>query len=171
MPISGANLTYVSVGGILIFSAYKGSSLTNTVQSVLSGNLNVTDTEPVQWGSASNSSSSSTAPGDTGAANNTAAANQALAKSIAISMGLSSWTTGQNWADWVSLWNKESGWSTTAANPKSDARGIAQNINGWSADYPENDPTAQIKWGINYIQGRYGTPVLAWAHEQANDWY
>ena len=56
MPVSGANVAYVSVGGLLIFSAYKGSSITNTIQAVLSGNLNVTDTEPVQWGSPTDTS-------------------------------------------------------------------------------------------------------------------
>ena len=88
MPVSGANIAYASVGGLLLFSAYKGSSISNTIQGVLSGNLSsITDSEPVQWGSTSNSSTASTTAGDTGAANNTAAANQALAKSIAISMG------------------------------------------------------------------------------------
>ena len=109
--------------------------------------------------------------GDTGAANAGAASNQALAKQIATSMGFASWTTGQAWADWVSLWNQESGWNIDAANPTSSARGIAQNIGGYGPDYLEGNATSQITWGINYIAGRYGSPVMAWAHEQSNNWY
>jgi hypothetical protein len=29
----------------------------------------------------------------------------------------------------------------------------------------------QIRWGLAYIKGRYGSPSKAWAHEQANGWY
>jgi hypothetical protein len=170
MTVSGAAVAYTAAGGIILYSGIKGSTVSATVKSALSGTLNVSNTEPIAT-TAPSSGTGTAAAGNTGAANNSAAANQALAKSIATSMGLGSWTTGQEWADWVSLWNQESGWSTTAANPTSNARGIAQNINGWSADYPENDPTAQITWGINYIQQRYGSPVMAWAHEVANNWY
>jgi len=68
------------------------------------------------------------------------------------------------------LWTKESGWNPYAANPTSDARGIPQNINGWSA-YAPGDFTAQIKWGLKYIDGRYKSPCAAWDHEVANNWY
>lgn len=33
------------------------------------------------------------------------------------------------------------------------------------------DPYTQILWGVGYIQGRYGTPAAAWAHEMAFGWY
>ena len=57
MLVSGSNVAYVSVGGLLIFSAYKGSSITNTIQAVLSGNLSsITDSEPVEWGSSTDTS-------------------------------------------------------------------------------------------------------------------
>ena len=84
-----------------------------------------------------------------------------------------SWTGQQdtclNW-----LWTKESNWSTTAANPTSDARGIAQKISGWSSDYPPGDAAAQITWGLNYIAHTpYGTntPCGAWSHELTDNWY
>lgn len=33
------------------------------------------------------------------------------------------------------------------------------------------DASAQIMWGLNYIQATYGDPVRAWAHETAAGWY
>jgi hypothetical protein len=168
MAIKGASVAYCAVGGIVLYSGIKGSTISDTFKAVIKGNLNVTDTEtigvPATTGTAG-------AAGDTGASNATAAENQALAKTLATQMGYASWTTGQAWADWASLWNQESGWNIDAANPTSSARGIAQNINGYGPDYEQGNATSQITWGINYIASRYGNPVLAWAHEQANNWY
>lgn len=83
------------------------------------------------------------------------------------------WSGGQdtclNW-----LWTQESGWSATAANPGSDARGIAQKISGWSAGYQPGNAAEQIAWGLGYIADTpYGThtPCGAWAHELADGWY
>jgi hypothetical protein len=167
MAIKGASVAYVVVGGLLVYSGIKGSSLSDTAKTILSGSTNVSDTESL--GGTDTASSGST--GDTGAANAGAASNQALAKTLAIQLGFSDWTTGQAWEDWVSLWNQESGWNIDAANPTSNARGIAQNINGYGPDYLEGNATSQITWGINYIASRYGSPVMAWAHEQADNWY
>ncbi|MCF2706754.1 G5 domain-containing protein [Arcanobacterium haemolyticum] len=74
----------------------------------------------------------------------------------------------------VNLWNKESGWSTTAANP-SGAYGIPQALPGSKmasagADWQTN-PATQITWGLGYIAGRYGTPCNAWASFQSKGWY
>jgi hypothetical protein len=78
------------------------------------------------------------------------------------------------------LWNRESGWDPAAANPTSDARGIAQNIHGWGPGYQPGNWQQQIQWGLNYInhtstQGPggtpYGSPCAAWAHEQSSGWY
>jgi hypothetical protein len=73
-----------------------------------------------------------------------------------------------------SLWNKESGWSVSAANP-SGAYGIPQALPGSKmasagSDWQTN-PATQIRWGLNYISSTYGTPCAAWAHSQANNWY
>jgi hypothetical protein len=38
------------------------------------------------------------------------------------------------------------------------------------ADWLTNAAT-QIRWGLGYIKGRYGSPLAAWAHEVANNWY
>ena len=74
-----------------------------------------------------------------------------------------------------SLWNKESGWRWDADNPSSDAYGIPQSLPGSkmasvASDW-ETNPTTQIKWGLNYISSRYGTPCSAWAKSQAVNWY
>jgi hypothetical protein len=75
----------------------------------------------------------------------------------------------------VSLWNKESRWNYRATNPSSGAYGIPQalpgsKMNSVGADWRTN-PITQIKWGLNYIEDRYGTPCGAWAHSQKTGWY
>ena len=73
------------------------------------------------------------------------------------------------------LWAHESGWSVTAANAGSGAYGIPQALPGSKMasagpDWQANAAT-QIKWGLEYIKGTYGSPCDAWAHEQATGWY
>jgi len=75
----------------------------------------------------------------------------------------------------VSLWSQESGWNPGAANPSSGAYGIPQALPGSKmasagADW-ETDPATQIRWGLGYIQGSYGSPCGAWSHEQTSGWY
>lgn len=75
----------------------------------------------------------------------------------------------------VALWNKESGWNAYAMNPYSGAYGIPQALPGnkmatAGADWQTN-PATQITWGLNYIQGRYGSPCGAWGHSQQVGWY
>jgi hypothetical protein len=92
---------------------------------------------------------------------------QAFAASLFPSYG---WVPAYEMPALISLWNQESGWNPYAANPTSNARGIPQNINGWSA-YAPGDWANQIRWGESYIKGRYGDPLGAWAHEQQFNWY
>jgi hypothetical protein len=33
------------------------------------------------------------------------------------------------------------------------------------------NPETQIRWGIKYIKGRYGTPCGALAHSNKYNWY
>lgn len=73
------------------------------------------------------------------------------------------------------LWTAESGWSTTAANPRSSAYGIPQANPGKKmasagADWATN-PTTQITWGLEYIANRYTTPCGAWSHFTTRGWY
>jgi len=74
-----------------------------------------------------------------------------------------------------SLWNRESGWNPSATNPTSGAYGIPQALPGdkmaaYGSDWQTN-PSTQIKWGLAYIAGRYGTPCDAWGFWQSNGWY
>jgi hypothetical protein len=73
------------------------------------------------------------------------------------------------------LWEQESGWSVTAANPGTGAYGIPQAMPGgkMASAGPDwqTDAATQIRWGLEYIQGLYGSPCGAWGHEEATGWY
>ncbi|MCX4804295.1 transglycosylase SLT domain-containing protein [Streptomyces sp. NBC_01214] len=69
----------------------------------------------------------------------------------------------------------ESGWNHTATNPSSGAYGLAQalpasKMASAGADWKTN-PATQIKWGLDYMNDRYGSPVGAWNFWSANHWY
>jgi hypothetical protein len=73
------------------------------------------------------------------------------------------------------LWNRESQWKYNANNPSSSAYGIPQALPGSKmasagADWATN-PVTQIKWGLDYIADRYGTPCGAWGHSESVGWY
>ncbi len=75
----------------------------------------------------------------------------------------------------ISLWNKESGWNPSAHNGSSGAHGIPQalpasKMASEGSDYYTNGET-QIRWGLNYIKGRYGSPSAAWGHFCSRHWY
>lgn len=74
-----------------------------------------------------------------------------------------------------SLWTRESGWDYRAYNAGSGATGIPQSLPGnkmasAGADWQTN-ATTQIRWGLGYIRGSYGSPCAAWGHSQATGWY
>ncbi|GAA1605266.1 hypothetical protein GCM10009789_69020 [Kribbella sancticallisti] len=84
------------------------------------------------------------------------------------------WSDGQ-FSCLESLWNKESRWRVTADNPTSSAYGIPQALPGnrmaaYGKDWRTN-PVTQIKWGLDYIENRYGSPCSAWSHSKAKGWY
>ena len=73
------------------------------------------------------------------------------------------------------LWTKESGWTTTSTNKGSGAYGIPQALPGskmakYGDDWRTN-PATQIKWGLDYIKGRYSTPCGAWSFFLSHNWY
>lgn len=73
------------------------------------------------------------------------------------------------------LWTQESSWNYKATNPSSGAYGIPQalpasKMASAGSDYMTNANT-QIRWGLGYIKGRYGSPSAAWKFHQANNWY
>jgi hypothetical protein len=69
----------------------------------------------------------------------------------------------------------ESDWNYKAVNPSSGAYGMFQALPGTKmssagADWRTN-PATQIKWGLGYMNDRYGSPCDAWSFWQANNWY
>ncbi|MEU9081009.1 transglycosylase SLT domain-containing protein [Streptomyces sp. NPDC048357] len=71
--------------------------------------------------------------------------------------------------------NQESTWNYLAVNKSSGAYGLVQALPGSKmasagADWRTN-PATQIKWGLNYMNVRYGSPCAAWTYHQANGWY
>jgi hypothetical protein len=73
------------------------------------------------------------------------------------------------------LFQKESGWNVNAYNKSSGAGGIPQalpmsKMSSEGADWKTNAAT-QIRWGVKYIKGRWGSPCGAWAHSQSSGWY
>jgi len=84
------------------------------------------------------------------------------------------WDPGQ-FACLDPLWTHESGWNVYAENPGSGAYGIPQALPGdkMASAGPDwrTNPATQIRWGLTYIQGRYGSPCAAWSHEQGTGWY
>ncbi|KQX82302.1 MULTISPECIES: transglycosylase SLT domain-containing protein [Streptomyces] len=69
----------------------------------------------------------------------------------------------------------ESGWNVTATNASSGAYGLVQalpasKMASAGSDWKSNAKT-QIKWGLDYMNSRYGSPVAAWNFWQANGWY
>ena len=104
-----------------------------------------------------------------------AAGSAARAQSIARAMLRSfDWTRRQfKYLD--RLWDRESGWNVFAENPYSGAYGIPQALPGvkmaTAGPNWRTSPRTQIRWGLNYIRGIYGSPRRAWNHELATGWY
>ncbi|MBA3782866.1 MAG: lytic transglycosylase domain-containing protein [Nocardioides sp.] len=72
-----------------------------------------------------------------------------------------------------SLYVSESNWRVTADNPSSSAYGIPQALTA-THDLPSDYMTSaesQIRWGLDYIASRYGTPCSAWGFKQGHGWY
>ena len=70
-----------------------------------------------------------------------------------------------------SLWTRESHWNPAPHNPSSGAYGIPQALPGSKmasagADWATN-PVTQIRWGLGYIQDRYGSPAAPGATARA----
>jgi hypothetical protein len=114
-----------------------------------------------------------TAQGQTGTTSTLAASGspQQIAQAMLGSFG---WSSSQ-FSCLDPLWAHESGWSVSAYNAGSSAFGIPQALPGSrmasaGPDWQTNAAT-QIKWGLDYIKGTYGSPCGAWSHEEAAGWY
>jgi hypothetical protein len=73
------------------------------------------------------------------------------------------------------LWRRESGWNHFALNRSSGAYGIPQSLPAEkmasAGDDWATNPETQIRWGLGYIQGRYGSPCAAWDFFTQRNWY
>jgi hypothetical protein len=169
--------TVFAVGGLgvlLVWSGISNKSFLVSARDVIQG------VEPTAGPKQTLLSGGTTAGGQTGTGSSdvapsggnpsggTDAQNQALGQSMAGAYG---WSSGAEWTALNNVAMRESEWSDTAANPSSDARGIAQNINGWSQGYQEGNAAQQISWMLSYIKQRYGDPIAAWNHELSAGWY
>ncbi|MFJ4684456.1 transglycosylase SLT domain-containing protein [Streptomyces sp. NPDC091377] len=79
------------------------------------------------------------------------------------------------WTCFSNIVDHESDWNYKAVNPSSGAYGLFQALPAGKyvsagADWRTN-PATQIKWGLNYMNERYGSPCDAWSFWQANQWY
>ena len=177
--INGVTVTIALVGSVMLYSGLKGKSISSTTRDLLSGK-NPADT-PTDTSSTSGPGTNHGPVPDPGTSTNQDPsmaqpdANRSTGRLLAASHG---WV-GEQWTALDQLWTRESQWENTAQNPSSGAYGIAQALP--PSKYPRAgrppslggfaDPGTQIRWGLNYIAGRYGTPVKAWQHELAYGWY
>lgn len=97
-----------------------------------------------------------------------------IAKSV-IAKEYPQWNNGTQWEALEWIWTEESGWRYNAENPSSGAYGIPQALPADKMitagfDWHEN-ATTQIKWGLKYISGRYGSPVGAKSFWLSHNWY
>lgn len=75
----------------------------------------------------------------------------------------------------VTLWSRESHWNFKSRNSRSGAYGIPQANPGSKmasagSDWRSN-PITQIKWGMSYVNARYGNPCGALAKSNRSGWY
>lgn len=70
---------------------------------------------------------------------------------------------------------RESHWNTFALNKSSGAYGIPQALPGSKMAVSGSDwrtnPVTQVRWGIRYVNGRYGSACDAWRFHQVHGWY
>lgn len=166
-------ITLVGTGAVFIYAGIKGYSILAVLNNLITGKpigTNVTVTASLAVDS-STSTPDFAQKGPYGIAGN-----EALGQQLAAKYG---WNGGNEWSALLSLWSQESNWDNHADNPDSHAYGIPQALPYTKmpkAAWPESaggtsDATAQINWGLDYIKRTYGTPSMAWAHEQNYNWY
>ncbi|MFJ2580355.1 transglycosylase SLT domain-containing protein [Kitasatospora aureofaciens] len=78
-------------------------------------------------------------------------------------------------ASFSQIISHESGWNVTATNPSSGSYGLGQalpasKMASAGADWRTN-PRTQIKWALDYMNSRYGSPNAAWVFWQTHHWY
>ncbi|WP_377267088.1 transglycosylase SLT domain-containing protein [Peterkaempfera sp. SMS 1(5)a] len=79
------------------------------------------------------------------------------------------------WAAFDHIVSHESSWNPRAVNAASGAYGLCQALPGSKmasagSDWKTN-PATQVKWALNYMNDRYGSPNAAWSFWQTHHWY
>jgi cell wall-associated NlpC family hydrolase len=95
---------------------------------------------------------------------------QAYAKAL---LGKYGW--GSQWGSFNALEMSEAGWDVHATNPSSGAYGLAQALPAGKyasagKDWRTSGET-QLRWMMDYVKSRYGSPDAAWSFHQKNNWY
>lgn len=149
MPVSGMALAYTAIGGVVFYSGFKGSTLTNTVQHVLQGNLNVTPGQTIGTPSVTETGNSSSAAAGGSATNVTSSSDNYLAiarylvsngYSIAAAAGIVGCIAGESGGDPEALEDKG-----TPVASNSGGGGLIQ----WTpisahANYVTGNPSADL---------------------------
>lgn len=182
MPIKPSYLMLTGAGAVVAYAGVKGKGLGAAAREVISGQSPASATAAdtitaATYGDVqSTSPTGSTTTQGTSATGAVAAKNRAIARPLAIAYG---WGSGTQWQALNWTWTKESDWNNHAFNAGSGATGIPQALPyskmprlAWLPSQGGiASATVQIAWGLSYIKSRYGSPVAAWAHEVADDWY
>jgi hypothetical protein len=104
--------------------------------------------------------------GAIGGGGGSADANRRLARRMMLAYGGGKWGADQ-WSALNWLWTRESGFDENARNASSGAAGIVQDITG----NMHGGARGQVRWGLSYIDERYGSPAAAAAHSRRTGWY
>jgi len=198
--VNGAALGAIAAGILFLYAGIKGYSAATALRDIITGKspagepqtMPITNQEPTAAqlvASTAPGAPGGTAEGTPGSASASQDTGEAALKQAA---GLMGWSTGAQWTALDNVEMAEAGYSATVKNPSSGALGIAQALgHGTSGTagtlgneyggYGLTDAEAQAAnsgnaywqsvWMVNYIAATYGTPEVAWAHEQANHWY
>ncbi|MEU9022346.1 hypothetical protein [Actinomadura sp. NPDC048394] len=187
--MDGPGLAAIAAGSIATYAGVKGISIPSALQSIVQGKNPAELPQAYAIGSpttAAPAGGSSTGGG--GSVVQGGSAQDTLQKTAA-TFG---WGSGEQWQALSQIETHEAGWNPKAKNPSSGALGLAQALghgNSRTAGTLGNeyggeglsdaqakaansgDAGAQALWMCNYIKGRYGDPVKAWAFWQAHNWY
>ncbi len=177
----GVSLAFVLVSVVSPYSGEPAHAVTlappadRSPQLLVVAGIDATDVQREEYGVTEAPRPARARTGGSAAAPAAPPASPGTAQAIAREMVSARGWGGDQYNCLVALWNRESGWNVYAQNPYSGAYGIPQALPGSKmatagADWRTN-PRTQISWGLNYIQGRYGTPCGAWGHSQSVGWY
>ena len=188
--LNGFSLAYTAVGGVVLWSGIKGTTISSTFRGLLKGQAPAAGSgqEPIAAAAAPADSSGGggyAAAAGSGSSSNGSAALQQAAKAYG-------WDKGAEWNALVYVEMREAGFSATARNASSGALGLAQALGHGTAGtagtlgneyggYGLTDAQAKLAnsgdawwqavWMVNYIHSAYGDPVRAAAHERSQNWY